>query len=107
MAKGDRTKTVVMMCILSRQLQAWLQHARDLGHMSKAFKYEGGKLLNQLNGFNKFLDKGAGDMEDDVLFEESAKYSDLIELLLTLDEKDMHRVSSLIEKINREKLKVA
>ena len=100
----QRARTVVMLCLLARQLDTWLQHARDMGHLTREFKHRSGILLNNVRGFNNFLDKGGADEQDAVLFEESAKYAELVEHLLALSDQDLYRINQLIEKIKREKI---
>lgn len=89
-----------MMVGLAHQLVAWTDHARDLGYMTRAFKYESGILSQNLK---KFL--GVFEALDDDVYEHSVQISDLFERIAKMDEQQIKRVLGLIAKIERNPVK--
>lgn len=94
--KNQRTKAVMMVFGLCHQTVAWLRFARDLGYMSRDFKYDS-KLLNDF--MEKFMHR-YGAMEEEV-YEHSIQISDLFERIAKLDETDIRRIDGLLTKIER------
>jgi hypothetical protein len=101
----DREKTTILMILLSRQLAVWIDHARQVDHVSHDFKKETGLLMPHLNKFNKFFDRFGEKDDNEEIYEQSITLSDFIEELLKLDANDIVRVTGLIDKIKSEKLK--
>jgi hypothetical protein len=105
----ERLKIVNMVVIHSKQTEVWLTHALNEGLMNKEFKYESGLMLNATKKFNKYLLKIAVTPDDDpqhadeTIYEESAKYSDIIKDLMYMSEPDIKRVQGIIKKINQQK----
>lgn len=93
-----RATAIVMISVLARQLENWINHARDLKYATREFKYELGITSNALRSLLNHLNKVARTEDDENFFELSAQYSEMVEKIICIEsEEDLTEVMQLIE----------
>ena len=95
---NERTRSVMMVMGLCHQLSAWIDFSRNLGHMTRMFRYESGILSNNCQRFIKMFGG-----EDDQVYEHSVQISELFERIAKMDQEDIKRVYGIIKKIEEQK----